>query len=67
MLDKKKKRRSLTEEQRKRIMDTPGVIVHRNENSPGDPNFVPRYRVDLPVRASELIDAEDESEYGAAE
>jgi hypothetical protein len=53
--------RQMTEEQRQRILNTPGVVVHRRKGPPRDSLPEPKLRVLTPISASELInDDEDE-------
>lgn len=54
--------KQMTEEQRRRIMETPGVIVHRRKGPPKESLSTSRLRVLVPISAAELIDDdEDES------
>jgi hypothetical protein len=64
MMAKEKLFRSLTEEQRKRILEAPGVVVQKRASKPGRPFFVPRIQVQrkLDITADELINAEDDEE-----
>jgi hypothetical protein len=58
--------RQMTEEQRQRILNTPGVVVHQRSEPPSDPFFVPRLRARTPgkLTATELINSEaDESDH----
>jgi hypothetical protein len=61
---KKDQRRRLTDEQRERIRNTPGVVVHRRKDPPTTPFFEPRFqpRQKLEITASDLIDAEEDEE-----
>jgi hypothetical protein len=59
---KEKQRWSLTDEQRQRILNDPGNVVHRRKDSVRDPFFTPKIQVDVPIRASDLIDSEDSDE-----
>jgi hypothetical protein len=58
--------RRLTDEQRKRIMSTPGVVVHRRDPSKKPTRFIPSIRVEKPISVRELLGRdevdEDESE-----
>jgi hypothetical protein len=58
---KKKKRRSLTDEERKRIMEQPGVIVHRRDPAEEKVRFEPKIRIDKPISVRELLGRDDEN------
>ena len=52
--------RSLTEDQRERIRNTPGVVIRQRKEPPEDPFYVPKIRAKRPISASELIDWDDD-------
>jgi hypothetical protein len=58
---KEKVVRQMTDEQRQRIINTPGVVVHRNT---GDSNWdftkEPEIRVRRPISVRELLGRDDE-------
>jgi hypothetical protein len=58
---KKKKRRNLTDEERKRIMEQPGVIVHRRDPVEEQVRFEPKIRIDMPISVRELLGRDDEN------
>lgn len=61
---KKQQKRQLTDEQRERIKNSPGVVVQKRENEPGTPFYVPRIQPQeqLDITADELINAEEDEE-----
>ena len=52
----------LTEEQRERIRNMPGVVVHRRDPSEKRTRFVPSIWLDEPVSVRELLGRDDYDE-----
>lgn len=57
----------LSEEQRERILQTPGVIVHRRDPSDTRARFVPSIRVETPISVRELLGRDDGDEVDPSE
>jgi hypothetical protein len=61
---KKQQKRHLTDEQRQRIRNSPGVVVQKRESELGTSFYVPKVQPKrkLDITADELINAEEDEE-----
>lgn len=66
-MPKSKSVKSLTDEQRERILQTPGVIVRRRDPAEKRTHFVPSIRVEERISVRELLGRDDGDEIDPSE